>query len=90
MSLVEYSLFVNLPASYYDCIFTGLQAARDHSRQVGLKTAIVTFNLPLFLKAVDIVSSLSMDDIVVRLGGFHLLLSFLDCAGHFMSGSGLK
>ena len=31
-----------------------------------------------------------MEDVLVRLGGFHLLMSFLGCIGYIMAGSGLK
>lgn len=54
---------------------------------------IVTFDQPLYAKATKIVASADKADpisnIFVRLGGFHLLMSFLGSIGHIMGGSGL-
>mgnify|MGYP001021323646 CR=1 FL=1 len=38
----------------------------------------------------NIVAALQREDIVVRLGGSHLLMSFLGCIGDIMAGNGLK
>lgn len=57
------------------------------------KTRIITFDQPLYQKARKMVESSSDDrikSIVVRLGGFHLLISFLGSIGYIMKGSGLK
>lgn len=55
---------------------------------------IITFDQPIYWKARVIVSAASSDSIlthcVIRLGGFHLLMSFLGCIGYIMNGSGLK
>lgn len=55
---------------------------------------IVTFDQPLYAKAVEIVYSADPTDqvskIFVRLGGFHLLMSFLGAIGFIMAGSGLE
>lgn len=54
----------------------------------------VTFDQPLYIKACDIISSCpensDLSTIIVRLGGFHLLMSFMGCIGYIMDGSGLK
>ena len=49
----------------------------------------VTFDQPLYVKAYDIVSSMNMN-IIVRLGGFHQLMSYLGSIGCIMEGSGLR
>lgn len=55
---------------------------------------IVTFDQPLYAKAVEMVFSAAptdpMSKIFVRLGGFHLLMSFLGSIGFIMAGSGLE
>ena len=51
----------------------------------------VTFDQPLYVKAVEIVES-SHDlkqKLFIRLGGFHLLMSYLGSIGNIMDGSGL-
>ena len=53
---------------------------------------IVTLNIifnPLYIKAVDIAVRVGVD-IVLRYGGFNLLMSFVGFIGHLMEGSGLK
>ena len=60
-----------------------------------MKTCFVTFDQPLYAKAVKMVSSAvtsssKLSSIVVRLGGFHLLMSFMGAIGNIMAGSGLK
>ena len=50
--------------------------------------AIVTFDLPLFIKASRIVKEQKLD-VVVRLDGFHFLKSYHGCIDYIMEGSGL-
>jgi len=49
----------------------------------------LTFDQLLYIKAVDITMKVNLN-IVIRLGGFHTLMSFLGAIGHLMIGSGLK
>jgi hypothetical protein len=53
-----------------------------------MKTACVTFDQPLWLKAVNIALSEQMN-VVCRLGGFHVIMSYLGSMGTIMAGSGL-
>jgi hypothetical protein len=56
-------------------------------------TCFVTFDQPLFFKARDIVEGgqhSELSCVVVRLGEFHLLMSFMGCIGAIMAGRGLK
>ena len=50
--------------------------------------AVITFNLPIWLKAVDLILSQKMP-IIPRLGGFHLLMSYLATFGVIFADSGL-
>ena len=52
------------------------------------KVTIVTFDLPIWLKAVDIIKQANLP-IIPRLGGFHLLKSYLGSLGNIMEHSGL-
>lgn len=56
----------------------------------GQNTTFLTFDLPLHMKCRDIVAALNLLRVVVRLGGFHLLMSFLGAIGIIMAGSGLE
>ena len=50
---------------------------------------IITFDLPLWIKATRIVLETEMP-IVVRIEGFHTHKSFLGCIGYIMADSGLE
>jgi hypothetical protein len=54
-----------------------------------IPTPCITFDQPLYIKAVDICNAAKLD-VVVRLGGFHTLMSFLGSVGYVMRGSGLE
>lgn len=90
--------FVNNPPSEYDTIFTVLVESAELNKRNNTKNIIfVTFDQPLYQKARYILSctdpendTYGLSQIRVRLGGFHLLMSFLGAIGFIMSGSGLK
>ena len=54
----------------------------------GDEIAIVTFDLPIWLKAVDIIKQENLP-VIPRLGGFHLLKSYLGFLGNIIEDSGL-
>ncbi|XP_043279745.1 uncharacterized protein [Venturia canescens] len=84
--------FINHPPSNMSTINTALRTALADARRVNQKTCFVTFDQPLYHKAREIVAASEgeLDDVVVRLGGFHLLMSYLGSIGHIMDGSGLE
>lgn len=86
--------FINAPPSNYNTVFTALTYAADLCEKVNQHSVIVTFDQPLYWKAREIVASAPADSriskCIVRLGGFHLLMSYIGCIGYLMGGSGLK
>ncbi|GBL86295.1 hypothetical protein AVEN_132016-1 [Araneus ventricosus] len=61
--------------------------------QEAQQRCIVTIDQPPFIKAMDIVSQDEIDDltkVIVRLGRFHLLMSYMGAVGKVMGGSGLE
>ncbi|GBN42371.1 hypothetical protein AVEN_269458-1 [Araneus ventricosus] len=58
------------------------------------RRCIVTFDQLLFIKAMDIVSQTDkideLSEVIVRLGGFHFLISCMGAVGKIMGGSGLE
>lgn len=84
--------FVNLPPSDMTTITTVLHYAATESLRLGQKTVFVTFDQPLYIKAREIIANdrAILTDVVVRLGGFHMLMSYLGAIGTIMHGSGLK
>lgn len=86
--------FINHDPSNLSTIYTSLlEAARD-CKEHKQNTCFVTFDQPLFSKASKIVALSEPDgelqSVVVRLGGFHLLMSFMGAVGNIMAGSGLE
>lgn len=57
-----------------------------------MKTCFITYDQPLYFKTKYIIEASGFGDItvIVRLGGFHMLMSFLGCIGKIMAGSGLQ
>lgn len=82
--------FINFPPSQYDTIHTALVLAVEKCKTSN-QTTFVTFDQPLYAKAQEIVANNpTFTGVIVRLGGFHLLMSFLGAIGYIMAGSGLK
>lgn len=86
--------FINAPPTDYDTILTSLLLSIEKCKASNQNTCIVTFDQPLYWKARDIIAAFDptsdLSKIVVRLGGFHLLMSFIGGIGYIMSGSGLE
>jgi len=72
--------FIMAPPNDINTIYTSMKLAIDHIKDINLKTILITFDLPLYMKSLNIVLSSSKDSniksIVLRLGGFHILMSF--------------
>ncbi|GFY37372.1 uncharacterized protein TNIN_401771 [Trichonephila inaurata madagascariensis] len=85
-SHVMFLPFIDHPASNIDTI-----CATNIDKSHGQKTCLITFDQPLYSKARLILAAYSeLCKIVVKLLGFHMLMSFLGSIGYIMDGSGLK
>lgn len=89
--------FINAPASDENTILTALVESAARCKKNNQKNAFVTFDQPLYWKARGIIANVDKNNdphnlscIVVRLGGFHALMSFLGGIGYIMEGCGLK
>lgn len=89
ISDVEMLSIVDLNPSDTDCIYSTLVYVIDQAKKLRISTPDIIFDQPLYIKAVDIAQKGNLD-IVIRLGGFHMLMSFLGSIGHLMKGSGLE
>lgn len=94
ISKIDAVPFINLDPSNLTTIYTALKFAANQCREQGQTACFVTFDQPLYAKAVEIVtacgSSSDLSNVIVRLGGFHLIMSYLGSIGHVMLGSGLE
>ena len=70
------------------CIYSTLCYVANQAHKLNIVTPCLTFDQPLWIKAVDIYQAESLD-IFCRLGGFHILMSFVGTIGNLMCGSGL-
>ena len=93
MSSIMFLPMIDMNPSDATCIYSTLKFLAEHARCHNA-TPVVTFDQPLWWKALMIVDTEPVDsdlkNIVLRLGGFHLEMSFLGSIGHLMSASGLQ
>lgn len=79
---------------YEITILTALVKESKRPTAISQYTSFVTYDQPLFWKAWNIVASVQqhpeLQYLVVKLGGFHLLTSFLVYVGEFIAGRGLN
>ncbi|XP_044597979.1 uncharacterized protein LOC123274438, partial [Cotesia glomerata] len=84
--------FIDENPSDFRTIYTALHYAAQHCKETERKTCFVTFDYPLYIKAKQILCNTKEEDlqnVVPRLGGFHLLMSYLKAIGTIMEGSGI-
>ena len=80
---------LDLQSSDPTCIYSTLLYVKEQATRLNIKSPCVTFDQPLWYKALAIIDEKNLN-IVCRLGGFHLLMSFLGSIGHLMAGSGVE
>ena len=80
---------LDLNPSDESCIYSTLIYIQRQAEHLNVTTPCITFDQPLWLKAVEIITSKSLN-IVCRLGGFHTMMSFMGSIGSMMKGSGLE
>jgi len=92
LSKILFLPFVHQPASNYNTTYTTLLCALEKVKRYGYDVCVITFDQPLYAKAREIVSAApeksDLSKIVIRLGGFNLLISFFGVIGYIMQGSG--
>ena len=80
---------IDLSSSDETCLYSTLLFIKDEAKKKKIEVPCITFDQPLWQKAVGIVEDKNLD-IVCRLGGFHTFMSFLGSVGKVMMGSGLE
>ena len=92
-SKIAFLSVIDLQPTVMTCVYSTLSFICDHAKRYSV-TPIVTFDQPLWWKAMIIVTNepetSDLKSVVLRLGGLHIEMSFLGCIGHVMAGSGLK
>ena len=80
---------VDLNPNDMSCVLSVLKFVEKQAARLNMETACVTFDQPLYIKAVEIAHAADLN-VVCRLGGFHLLMNFMGAIGAIMNGSGLS
>ena len=91
VSHITITPFVNDKPNNLDTIYSAGRYAQILAKKYNIQTVFVTFDQPLYIKCSDIV--LNSDDltrVVPRLGGFHLVMSYMGAMCTVMSCSGLQ
>lgn len=88
-ALIQMLPIIDLYPGDESCIYSTLLFIEGQARRLNITTPCITFDQPLFIKAVDIALSAKLD-VVVRLGGFHTMMSYIASVGKLMRGSGLE
>ena len=84
-SFIEFLPIINSDPNSYSTIYTALvNCLADEQTPI-----VITFDLPLWLKATQIVLQCKFP-IITRLGGFHLLKSYVGAVGAVMADTGLQ
>ena len=89
MSEVMLLPIVDLNPSDSNCMYSTLSYVVGQARLLNVVTPCITFEQPLWLKAVEICRGSGLD-VFCRLGGFHMLMSYMGSIGKVMAGSGLE
>ena len=80
---------IDLNPSDESCIYLTLNHIIDQAKCLNIEIPCVNFNQLLWIIAFEIVKTKSLR-IVLRLAGFHNLMSFVGSVGFSMEGSGLE
>ena len=89
---VVYNPMVPLNPGTDDAVYSTMSYVRQQATKAGMCCATLTFDQPLYLKAYKIKcdNPQEFSQLFLRLGGFHLLMSFLGAGCKLMEGSGLE
>ena len=91
-STVHFMPMIDEKSSDYSCIYTTMEFVATQAEKYG-KHPLLTFDQPLYWKALEIQTQETgsiVSNIILILGSFHTLMSFLGSIGHLMVGTGLQ
>lgn len=88
-SVINMLPIIDLDPTNMTCIFSTPLFITEQATKLGINTPVVTFDQPLWLNATEIITDKSMS-MVLLLGGFHMLMSFMGSIGTIMENSGLS
>ncbi len=91
-SVTGYMPIIPSPATEYDTIWTVIQRCQRVSEHLGQENTVITVDEGLYCKARELVwcHSDQCKGLVLRLGGFHIMMNFLKVIGKHFEESGLS
>jgi len=92
-SSVHFMPMIDLKSTDETCVYSTMCFVSDQAKHYN-NTPVLTFDQPLWWKAFEIQQNMPQSslvrNIVLRLGGLHVEMSFLGSIGHIMGGSGIE
>lgn len=91
-SVIGYCPVLNAPSTDYNVVYTMMDIACRISQKVGQEFTVLVLDQAIYSKALEIALQKPREfpRLILRLGGFHILLSFLAVIGKRMEHSGLE
>ena len=91
VSNIGYCPMIDGSSNDFSTIYTVLKHAQKISAAMGQADAVITFDLAIYSKAKEIQWRFpnELSNVVVRMGGFHVVLNFLSLLGKKFADSGL-
>lgn len=91
-SSIHFLPMIDLDPTNMSCVYSTLLFVVAECKKHNT-IPILTFDQPLWLKARTIIhhdNNGELKNVVLKLGSFHLMMSYLGCIGHLMNASGLR
>lgn len=90
VSTVGFSPILPQPPTSKDVVYTAMTNYVNVSRALDKKTAVLSCDMAIYLIAKSIQqTNREFDNLILRIGSFHLQKNFLRCLGQYIEGSGL-
>ena len=80
---------INLNSNDETCKYSTLFFVIEQLKKIIVMTLSITFNQPLWLEPLEIITATKLDNAPL-IGGFHMLMSFFGSIGTIMTGSGIN
>ncbi len=91
-SITGYMPMIPSPATEYDTIWTAISRCRRIAEYLGQEHTVITVDEGIYCKARELAwcNSDQCQGLILRLGGFHIMLNFLKVIGKHFEDSGLS
>ena len=91
-SSIGYCPLIKASPTEYSTIYTVMLTIQKHMSKLNQKMSVLTFDEAIYSKAKEIQWKCGdqFDDVILRMGGFHIALNFLGVIGHLYEGSGIE